>query len=511
MSLDVATRPIFSGSDDWDRYYQVGTDIGAVLGTPGVPSAAFGESVRLAGSSFVNTASHGLFLRAERPAARDPIEVSAELTGTPSSGVFASVSGPRRRSARNTRTGTHVQVEQLVRGARVVGGDMRVHQDDRGVFALTGRPLGQLAERDPGPAPPIDEAEALNTCLERFELEGEQRAARVEQVVFPGAAGATWAYEVGFVVPEHGADVRVLLRADDFSVLLSYNISSSATGTAQVYPVNPLQTPSLTEVSLKDLDEPGETLRGAAIAVSQASGSRLERTDGNFAVDPSDPAFDEVQVYHHLWRVIDWFGGLVQGTLLKQTPFTPMRALVNDPQSPENAFYSPTTGELRFGLFGSRSSARSAAVVCHEFGHAVTDAICRLGRAAIRNTESRGLSEGYSDYFAASFLDDPRLGDYVANNEHGARNCSDAGLHFPDAFAGEEHATGAVWAGVLWALRESLGASATDVLVLESLEFLDSSSTFTDAQAALLAVDEKLFDGVNRPAIEREFAARSPA
>jgi hypothetical protein len=330
-------------------------------------------------------------------------------------------------------------------------------------------------------------------------------------VVFPTPDGASWAYEVAFVVPEQAADVRVCLSADDFSVLLSYNVSSAATGTAQVYPVNPLQTPELTDAQVDDLDEPGSELRGPSVDVSPAVGGRLTRDAGDFGVAPADPAFDEVQAYYHLRRTVRYFSAIVDPALLQARPFTPIHALVNDPQSPNNAYYMPTTGELRFGAFGSRSSARSAAVVCHEFSHAVTDSICRLGRAPKRNTESRGLSEGYSDYFAASWLDDPRLGDYVADDPHGARNCADEGLRFPESFAGEEHDTGAVWAAVLWAVRGRAGRDTADRLAVESLEFLDFTSTFTDAREALRSVDEQLFAAANRTAIDEEFDGRAPA
>jgi Fungalysin metallopeptidase (M36) len=205
-----------------------------------------------------------------------------------------------------------------------------------------------------------------------------------------------------------------------------------------------------------------------------------------------------------------YFDELVDQGLLQARPFAPMVALVNDPESPNNAYYMPTTGQLRFGLFGPRSSARSAAIVIHEFGHAVTDAIAELGRSRIRNTESRGLSERYSDYFAASKLDDPRLGDYVADVAEGARNCSDPNLRFPDGFSGEEHDTGAVWAAVLWAIRGRLGEETTDRLAIECVDFLDSSSSFDDARAALRSVDDQLFDGSNRSVIDEEYDRRPP-
>jgi hypothetical protein len=356
----------------------------------------------------------------------------------------------------------------------------------------------------------VYEHDAIHTCEQRFELEGGLRAARVEQGVFPEGQGAVWAYEVAFVVPEHSADVRVYLRVDDLSVLLAYNISSVASGAAAAYSVNTLQTPNPMDVTLDGLDDPGNLLRGTMIDVSQASGARMDRADGDFRADPADPAFDEGQVYYFLMGARAYFYELVDQGLLQARPFASMVALVNDPESPNNAYYMPTTGQLRFGLFGPRSSARSAAIVIHEFGHAVTDAIAELGRSRIRNTESRGLSERYSDYFAASKLDDPRLGDYVADVAEGARNCSDPNLRFPDGFSGEEHDTGAVWAAVLWAIRGRLGEETTDRLAIECVDFLDSSSSFDDARAALRSVDDQLFDGSNRSVIDEEYDRRPP-
>jgi Fungalysin metallopeptidase (M36) len=508
---NVAVRPTLSAPEAWDRYYQANVDLDPLLGTPGIPSASFGETVAAADASFVQAADRGFFLLAEEPVRRDPIEVYEALAGAPESGAFAALAGAERRAVRQTATGTHVEVEQLIRGARVIGSEARVHADEDGVFAITGRPLGDISMRDPGPAPSMDDHEALDTCAERFELEEGLHSARVENVIFPEGPGVTWAYEVAFVVHKHSADVRVYLRADDLSVLLSYNISSAAAGQAQVYPVNPLQTPDLADVTLDGLEDPGNILRGPAIDVNPPSGARLDRPGGDFRVNPTDPVFDEVQAYYHLWRVKEYFNGVADAALMGVRPFTPMKATVNDPQSPNNAYYMPTTGELRFGEFGSRSSARSGSIVYHEFGHAVTDGICQLGRAKAKNTESRGLSEGYSDYFAASLLDDPRLGDYVLGNPSGARNCSDPGLRFPAGYLGEEHDTGAVWAAVLWAVHQRLGRDTADKLAIEALDFLGSSSTFNDARAALHSVDSKLFGGANKQVIDEEYDGRAPA
>lgn len=122
------TRPTLSAPGDWDRYYQVHTDLAPVLGTPGLEPRSGGTSLSTPAGIFAQRAERGFFLTAEQPVREDPLAVSAALSGAATSGFFASVSGPRRRLARRTETGTRIDVEQLVRGARVVGGEMRVHE-----------------------------------------------------------------------------------------------------------------------------------------------------------------------------------------------------------------------------------------------------------------------------------------------------------------------------------------------------------------------------------------------
>jgi hypothetical protein len=503
--------PTTSTANGWDRYYEVNVDLDPILGTPGIPSIALGESMPLSRGSFTQAAERGFFLTTDEPVERDPVELGNELCGAQSWADFATLGGLHRRRSLRTRTGTHMQFEHLIRGARVIGSRMRFHQEDfGGIYAITGYPLGEISERDPGPAPVPAGETALNTCAERFELEGGLHAASVEQVIFPIGERAIWAYEVGFTVPKHSADVRVFLRADDFSVLLSCNIASAASGQARVYSVNPTRTPELEEVAFADLQHPGNLLRSTSFDVRQGNGVRLDRADGNFAAEPEMPAFDEGQAYFHLSRAKEYFSEIVDPGLLQGKPFTPLVAVVNDPESPSNAYYLPSTGELRFGLFGDRSSARSASVVCHEFGHAVSDSICELGRSRVEHTEARGLSEGFSDYFAAAALDSPIWGDYIYGMTEGNRNCSDRSLRFPQDYAGEEHRTGAVWAALLWSIRQGVEPRHADLLAIESVSFLGSASTFDDARAALRAADEKLFGGKNRAIIEQAYAARSP-
>ena len=169
MAESIAWQP-----EAWARYFQADVDLGAVVGTPGL-AADFGEHLARPPGGFVQAARNGFFLTAAEPLRRNPVELSQELSGAPSSGDAAAICGARRRRARGTRTGTHVQLEQLIRGAPVVGADTHVHYDTQGVYAVTGRPVGDIEARDPGPAVAADDAEVLAVCLERFELPTQPR------------------------------------------------------------------------------------------------------------------------------------------------------------------------------------------------------------------------------------------------------------------------------------------------------------------------------------------------
>jgi hypothetical protein len=510
--LEVHTAPTLDAPDAWDRYYQVRVNPDALLGTPGLSDIALAQGIRSTASEFIPRAVRGFFLTSDVRSSHDALEAAAVVTGTPPSRAFEMPEGARRKRVRRTATGSHVEIEQLLRGARVIGGDVRVHANRGGVYAITGRPIGDLSARDPGPPPATNVREAAETCIESFGLSGEPRSCRVDLVVFPWGEGATWAYEVAFVVPHDLADVRAYLRTDDLALLLSHNVASAASGDARVYPVNPLHTPDLVDTRLEGLNEPGHVLSSPAIDVTQATGERLQRENGDFRVDPGDPGFDEVQAYYHLWRATEYFAGLLEPGLLTAAPFAPMRAVVRDRTMANNAAFLPSTGRLHFGIFGrDRSSARSASMVFHEFSHAVTNAVCELGFGLVKDSESRGLSEGYSDYFAATLLDDPRFGAYVVNNPNGARNCSDPALRFPADYRGNEHLTGAVWAAVLWAIRQGLDRAIADELVLESVEFVGPSSTFEDGLAALHTVDDELHAGANRDLIDEAFQRRRPS
>ncbi len=381
-------------------------------------------------------------------------------------------------------------LQQQVEGHDVVGANLKVNVAPSGAFVVTGRPMGDLAGRAPRQPVAVTPEQATAAAAAMFDL--EPSAARETKLeVFPLADGsARWSYRVSLVLEEPCADVRAYIDAVDLSLLLSFNIASALRGRASIVRIDPLRTPTLVEVGLADLGPtPADQLAGGRLIVTPGRMPAVARGNRDFRMVETDAGFDEANAFYHLRSALRYFGSLRGRRRFPSPPFRPLRAVVRDHTSPNNAFFRPLNNDLRFGDVGPRPTARSADIIYHEFSHAISDVAARLGRAPL-DSESRGLSEGYSDYFANSILDDPRFAVWVAPGA--ARDASDPTLRFPAGFAGSEHDTGAVWAGVLWGIRSKAGARDTDRIAFESLFLLSPQSTFEDALNALLSADGQL-------------------
>lgn len=475
--------------DSWQRFNRVNVSLDAVTQMPGIsaPSAAFGEDLAEAPE-----AERGLFVSGGRGRVRDDSPSAArDVVAGLGLGSEASTRPRRLRTASvlHSRAGTHVVLQQRIGEADVVGANMKVHFDPSGGFAVTGRPIGDLEAREPAGPPQASSGECARAAAEALGVDPATAVDR-ELVVFPLADGrGVWAWRITFVLDDPIADVRAFVDATSLALLLSFNIASAVRGRANVYPVNPTRTPNLREVSLGDLGaQAAGALASTRVVVTPFGRPPTSRPDLDFRFADTEDGFDEANAYYHLRRGLLNFGRLHGRRRFASPPFRPIRAVVRDASSPNNAYYRPTAGDLRFGDILGRPTARSADIIYHELGHAVSDVIARMGRAP-SDSPSRGLSEGYSDYFANSALDDPRFGDYVAPNR--MRDSSNRTLRFQPGFAGPEHATGAVWAACLWSIRERLGREATDRIAFGSMFFLGPSSSFADAFSALLAANQQ--------------------
>ena len=141
------------------------------------------------------------------------------------------------------------------------------------------------------------------------------------------------------------------------------------------------------------------------------------------------------------------------------------------------------------------------------------------------------MGEGFGDFLAGAIFGDPCLGEYV---NFGQSECGGSpGLRwmqntkvYPADFdacpntgpssSEEPHCGGEVWGATLWDLVEALGnnLAARDLvlqLVLDAQFYLDPTSSFAEAAAAIRQADTILYSGAHVSTIDSVFAARGIA
>jgi Zn-dependent metalloprotease len=209
-----------------------------------------------------------------------------------------------------------------------------------------------------------------------------------------------------------------------------------------------------------------------------------------------------------------------------------------------NAYFTPTldgTPPLLAMLLWNQSvngqaieidSSYDAGVIIHEYTHGVSTRLAGTDNSVgLRSNQGNGMGEGWSDFFAMSFLtgsDKPldgsvATGSYVTQRSRGVRaypystRFDTNPLTFSDIQANTEvHAQGTVWCMMLWEMRQSFierygfdaGRQAVERLVINGLKFTPTVPTFIDARDAILLADRTTTGGANQDLIWRAFARR---
>ena len=293
-------------------------------------------------------------------------------------------------------------------------------------------------------------------------------------------------------------------------------VESLRWGQAQgfAFATNPVKNP-VTQVQLGNLTSPAN-LTGVNAKIYSYLPNLLglsqprvflqvaEPVGGNYLYSPSRPQFSEVQLYHGVDRVAQrfkdlGFGGLdrpLEGVVLFKdfVQQNGQGAFAGQ----DNAFFTPVEFNNRGGLFfyltaRNLDTSWDSDVIFHEYTHAVVNAL--VGRS--QGNTFRAINEGTADYFAASFLNDPAMGEWASRifglRGQALRNVENSN-RWPGNLVGEEHVDGNIWSGALWDLRRSLGAERADKIALGSLAVMDGSAEFFDAALAV-AVAAKAFFG----------------
>lgn len=187
---------------------------------------------------------------------------------------------------------------------------------------------------------------------------------------------------------------------------------------------------------------------------------------------------------------------------------------------PEGTAPRLRTGIRSGGTFSDRTDdadfAYSTQVILHEYAHGVTNRLVGGPEtvACLNTRVADGLGEGWSDYYAISYTNDPVLGAYDAppRPENGIRRASyDANPRTHADLADEgfqEHRDGEIWGATLWDIHQRLGKETTDMLVTAALPLTACDPSMPEAKDAVLMADEMLNEGANLPVLHEIFAAR---
>jgi zinc metalloprotease ZmpB len=132
--------------------------------------------------------------------------------------------------------------------------------------------------------------------------------------------------------------------------------------------------------------------------------------------------------------------------------------------------------------------------------------------------EAGAIGEGFSDYWAVTVADviaptpDPAcVADwdsvsYTSTTPHCLRRV-DLNLHYPEDLVGRVHADGRIWSRALWDIRNALGHTLADSIILEAqFDFAPDTSMTAAARATLVTAQE--FGSRAATAVRRAFEAR---
>lgn len=499
MSADSAAR--------YPAFPVVNCDLSDVTGMPGLPSPS--RLARRMSEPRQRWRSHSetaLFLESATADAGAFAPVTAELTAGADVGVRVS-------SRLTSRAGNQEICQQLLKGVPVVGAHYKTVQSERS-SVLVGAPAADLAARDPGPRRRRAKRDVLAETQRQLGL--DVAAVSIEPVIFPLEGVGVWAYDVRLSDRQSTADVRAYVRESDLSVLFAQDVACTAVfAEGRVFAGNPGRSSQAQGVRLRGLTSPDPALSTAAVKVEPAAGSGLLRPSWDFRLDPTEDAFDEVSAFHHMQTAADFFGDVIGPDLFADRPFTPLTVRVRDRTARGFVGLFKPDHDLILLDDGAFPAARSGDICVHEFSHAVVHRVCRLG--PFTSAVGRGLNEGFADYAQASVYDDPRFGDWVQQNDDGARRCDRAGLRLPEAPADtvrDRYRVGEAWSCLLWDLRRSVGPGVADAIAFSALPYLSPAVDYPAARAALDQADAELFPqrakGRHRREIDAAFDARMP-
>ena len=476
--------------------------------------------------------------------------------------VPAEASNAQVRSALRTARAPVAQLEQTStvrslgvtfhRFRQVVGG-VPVLGSGAVVTDAVGRRGDLLADRTralgaPAPAR-IPSGSAIRIANLRVGVRALRAREHAELAILRAGGHPSLVWRVVIASAEPLGSTEVLVDASSGEIVRARDLLLYATGTARVFDPNPVVanggTGGLSDsgdadsVLLTNLREArtlsrldsSTCLRGAFVEAVLPPGDPDADTAGgdvcapsrNFdAVTRGDNRFEALMAYFHIDRAQEYVQSLGFRNVLNRPIRANADAVIPGPATEagqDNSFFDPVTGQLTFGT-GFADDAEDGETIVHEYGHAIQDAQVTGFPAS---AEGAAIGEGFGDYLASTVASRymPVAGFDGCFDEwdafaSGLGTCLRrvdwtlrVGQVSPDCpDVADEHCRGEVWAGALWAIRNAIGATAADRLVIQSQFSLTAAAGYDQASRALLAADQTLYGGTHRAFLQSVLGAR---
>ncbi|WP_206062789.1 M36 family metallopeptidase [Nocardioides piscis] len=280
--------------------------------------------------------------------------------------------------------------------------------------------------------------------------------------------------------------------------------SGSSTGSGQVFYPNPvasLQDQTLTDqndadyaalapayrtVTLTNLDGSGYLVGDWANVVSE-TGDRAYSPTNTFIYRRNDDRFEQVMAYYWVTETQKYIQSLGFGTGTYAPVNMESQDLRINQWGADNSFSWDKKDMIKLGK-GGVDDGEDAEVIIHEYGHAVHDAqVAGFGTSI----EAGAIGEAFGDYLAvtvtnvlAPTADAPCVADWDAvSYDPSAPHCLrriDTNLTYADR-RGQVHFDGQIWSRALWDIRNKLGATKADTLILQSQFSFAPDTTFAAA------------------------------
>lgn len=289
-----------------------------------------------------------------------------------------------------------------------------------------------------------------------------------------------------------------------------------------------------------DVELPDEALSGPYVTLVDRQARNVAPPAGDSLVfDREDDGFEDVSAYFHIDRNQRHLQSLGYTGPRAVAPYA-VEVDAHAANGADDSYFIPSTteagkGTLYFGE-GGTDDAEDADLLVHEYGHAVIEWIAPGTFGGAFAGEPRALGEGITDYWAfsahvearrASGRDPYCFADWDARCwEAPSERCGyDEGSdclrrldstktmadYERNESSGVEHRNGAIWASALREIREQIGRTASDKIVIESLFGTPPRPTFAVMAERMLQADRLLHQGAHTSLICSAMNARGIA